>query len=172
VIGSSAVAAARIILLNRGERDGVRQDMAVITPDGVVGKIIEVFADTSQVLVLTDRESGVGGLLETSRTQGVVNGTGEALLALNYVAPFQAVKEGERILTSGLDRVYPKDLPVGTVLSVEQGTPFQKIRVRPAARLDQLEEVLVLLAPPNLPVVTPEPRKDSKAAAQSVGKNP
>lgn len=170
VIGSSAVASSRVILLNRGEKDGVRRDMAVITPDGVVGKIIEAFPDTSQVLVLTDKESGVGALLETSRTQGVVNGLGEAILALNYVAPFQAVQVGERILTSGLDRVFPKDLPVGTVLSVEQGNPFQKIRVTPAARLDRLEEVLILLAVPG--ALPARSSKGTSPAGQPATKNP
>jgi rod shape-determining protein MreC len=136
-----------MVFISRGSRDGVRRDMGVITPEGVVGKVFAVYPDTSQVLLLTDKESGVGALLGESRAQGPVRGTGEPLLGLEYISNEVKVEPGERILTSGQDRIFPKDLPVGTVLQVQpdRHSPFLKISVKPAARLDGLEEVLVLL---------------------------
>jgi rod shape-determining protein MreC len=146
VIGGSPDAASQVVYINRGSRDGIRRDMGVITPDGVVGKILAVYPDTSQVLLLSDKESGVGALLADTRTQGPVKGTGEPLLSLEYISVDDKVAAGEAVLTSGQDRIFPKDLPVGTVVDAipDHKSPFMKIRVRPAARLDRLEEVLVL----------------------------
>ncbi len=147
VIGASPDPASHIVLIDRGSRDGVRRDMGVITPEGVVGKIFAVYPDTSQVLLLTDKESGVGALMETSRVQGPVRGTGEPSLMLEYISNEVKVEPGDKIVTSGQDRIFPKDLPVGTVAQVQpdRHSPFQKISVKPTARLDGLEEVLVLL---------------------------
>jgi rod shape-determining protein MreC len=147
VIGASA-GAGKTVYLNRGKKDGIEKNMPVITPDGVVGKIIDVYGETSQVLLLTDKESGVGALLANSRTQGVVRGPqdqeNETEPHLHFVINDQQVEAGELILTSGQDRIFPKDLPVATVIEVKAGNPFKKIRVRPAARLDRLEELIVL----------------------------
>ena len=147
VIGASPDPSSHMVFINRGSRDGVKRDMGVITPEGVVGKIFAVYPDTSQVLLLTDKESGVGALLAASRSQGPVRGSGDPLLGLEYISNDVKVEQGEKILTSGQDRIFPKDLPVGTVVQVQPDhrSPFQKISVKPAARLDGLEEVLVLL---------------------------
>ncbi|MBI3405155.1 MAG: rod shape-determining protein MreC [Acidobacteria bacterium] len=145
VIGAAAVGTSKTIYINRGIEDKVAKNMGVITPDGVVGKIYEVYSNSSQVLLMTDKDSGVGSLLASSRTQGVVRGTGDPEPALQYVINDEKVEAGERILTSGLDKIFPKDLPVGTVVSATSGNPFKKITVRTAVRLDRLEEVLVLL---------------------------
>jgi rod shape-determining protein MreC len=167
IIGASPDAGSHILYLDRGSRDGVARDMGVITPDGVVGKIIAVFPDTSQILLLSDKESGVGALLSGTRTQGPVRGTGEPMLQMEYVSNEMPVSAGLLVMTSGQDRIFPKDLPVGTVVSAKQGAhgPFQDITVRPAAHLDQLEEVLVLLSRPpvlssreSAPVKTTPPR--------------
>lgn len=146
VIGGSPDSASQVVYINRGSRDGLRRDMGVITPDGVVGKILAVYPDTSQVLLVSDKESGVGALLGDTRTQGPVKGTGEPLLSLDYISSDDKVTPGEAVLTSGQDRIFPKDLPVGTVVdtATDHKSPFMKIRVRPAAHLDRLEEVLVL----------------------------
>ena len=145
VIGASADTASETIFLDRGERDGIRRNMAVITPDGVVGKVIEAFPNSAQVLLLTDKDSGVGALLADSRIQSPVGGTGEPLLVMKYVPNDDTVNAGERVVTSGMDRIFPKDLPVGTITEVKPGNPFKHIRVRPAANLERLEEVIVLL---------------------------
>jgi rod shape-determining protein MreC len=145
VIAASADSSSHAIFISRGERDGIRRNMAVITPDGIVGKVFEVYRGTAQVLLLTDKESGVGALLAGTRTQGPVGGVGEPLMVMKYISNDENVSVGQQILTSGQDQIFPKDLPVGTVAEVKQGTPFKVIRVKPAAHLDRLEEVLVLL---------------------------
>lgn len=145
VIGANADSTSRTVFINRGDEDGIRRNMAVITPDGVVGKISEALPHTSQVLLITDRESGVGALLIGTRTHGVVKGTGDPLLWMDYVSTDEKVPSGEQVLTSGEDRIFPKNLPVGWVASTKSGFPFQTIQVTPAAHLDRLEEVLVLL---------------------------
>ena len=146
VIGASAGAASQTIQLDRGERDGIRRNMGVITPDGVVGKVIEAYPNASQVLLLTDKESGVGAMLADSRIQSPVGGQGDPLLVMKYVPNDETVNLGERVITSGMDRIFPRDLPVGTVSEIRPGNTFKQIRVKPAANLERLEEVLVLLS--------------------------
>jgi len=147
VIGASADSSSHTLFINRGERDHVRRNMAVITPDGIVGKIVEVLANnTSQVLLLSDKDSGVGALFADTRTHGVLRGTGDPELHLEYVVNDEPVHPGEIILTSGDDRIFPKGLVIGTVTDAAPGNPFQVIHVRPAARLDRLEDVLILLS--------------------------
>ena len=150
VIGASADPASHTLFLNRGDRDHVRRNQAVITPDGIVGKIVEVFPTTSQVLLINDKDSGAGALLADTRTHGVVKGSGDPDPRLDYVVNDEPVHAGEMILTSGEDRIFPKDLLIGTVSMANQGNPFQVIHVRPAARLDRLEDVLILLTPQEL----------------------
>lgn len=163
VIGTSAGTASQTIYLDRGERDGIRRNMGVITPDGVVGKVVESYRDTSQVLLLTDKESGVGAMLADSRIQSPVGGTGEPILTMKYIPTDDEVTVGEQVVTSGMDRIFPRDLPVGTVTEIKPGAPFKKVRVRPAAQLERLEEVIVLLTQQPL-----EPKKGSMAVAKDV----
>lgn len=147
VIGTSGSEQSRVIYIDKGSRDGVRQDMAVITPDGIVGKIKDVFPLSSQVLLISDRDSGAGVILEKSRLQGVLKGTNLGEIQLNNIMADQKVEVGEQIIASGGDRIYPKGFPVGTVLSAvpdrESGT-FLTIKVKAAADLNRLEEVLVV----------------------------
>ncbi len=147
VIGASADPTSHTLFINRGSRDHLRRDMPVITPEGIVGKIVEVFSnDTAQVLLIDDRDSGVGALFADTRTHGVVQGTGDPLPVMDYVANDEKVHPGEVILTSGEDRIFPKGLPVGVVKDASNSTPFQIIHVQPAVHLDRLEDVLVLLS--------------------------
>ncbi len=161
VIAASAGTASRTIEVDRGERDGIRRNMAVITPDGAVGKVIEVYRDTAQVLLLTDKDGGAGAMLVGSRTQGVVGGTGEPMIQMKYVANEDTVNVGEKIVTSGMDKIFPRDIPVGTVVESKAGNTFKQIRVEPAARLDRLEAVIVLLSQ------EPVEFKNSAQSAQS-----
>ena len=148
VIGGSPDSGSLVVNIDRGSRDGVRRDMGVITPDGVVGKILAVYPDVSQVILLGDKESGVGALLASSRTQGVVKGSGKPELSMDYVSNDAKVSAGEVVLTSGQDRIFPKDLPLATVTQAtpDRKAPFMRIQLKPAAHLDRLEEVLVLLS--------------------------
>jgi len=145
VIGASAGTASRTIEIDRGARDGIQRNQPVITPDGAVGKVIEVYRYSAQVLLLTDKDSGIGAMLVGSRIQGPVGGTGDPMLTMKYVPADETVNVGEKIVTSGMDKIFPRDVPVGTVLEVKMGNPFKQIRVAPAAKLDRLEEVFVLL---------------------------
>lgn len=163
VIATSADSASQTIYLDRGEKDGIRRNMGVITPDGVVGKVIESYSTTSQVLLLSDKDSGVGAMLVDSRIQSPVGGTGEPLLAMKYVPNDDEVSLGERVVTSGMDRIFPRDLPVGVVSEIKPGNPFKQIRVRPAANLQRLEEVIVLLTLHPLEI-KPEPQAKSTEA--------
>ncbi len=167
VIGANADSTSFTVFINRGDQDGIRRNMAVITPDGVVGKISEALSHTSQVLLINDRESGVGALLAGTRTHGVVKGTGDPLLWMDYVNTEEKVQAGEQVLTSGEDRIFPKNLPVGWVASTKPGFPFQTVEITPAAHLDRLEEVLVLLTEKPL-----NPHQGAEANSSSQQKSP
>ena len=149
VIASSGTDQSRMVIIDKGSRAGIQPDMAVITPEGIVGKVREVYPLSSQVLLVNDRESGAGVILESSRLQGILRGTGSGGLRVGDIMSDEKenVHAGQRIITSGGDRIYPKGLPVGIVDKVDddaEGGPFLNIRVKPAANLDRLEEVLVV----------------------------
>ncbi len=145
VIGTSGSEQSRVLYIDKGSSDGIKPDMAVITPIGVVGKIVQVAPDWSQVLPINDQFSGVGAALKNSRLQGILKGTPNGATTLQYIMSDEKVIPGEDVITSGGDRIFPKGLPVGKVASVAPGKDlFLNIRVIPSARLDQVEEVLVV----------------------------
>lgn len=170
VIGSSADNNSAVIFLDQGQREGIRRNMGVITPEGVVGKVIESFRDTSQVLLLTDRDSGVGAMIANSRIQSPVGGMGEPLLSMKYVGNDDEVSVGQLVVTSGMDRIFPKDLPVGVIAQVKPGTPFKQIRVRPSANIERLEEVIVLLTTDPL-AIKAEPAPPTGASSSPPGQS-
>jgi rod shape-determining protein MreC len=146
VIGTSGSDLSRIISIDKGEHDGLKRDMAVITADGIVGKVLLVYPSVAQVLLISDQSSGVGAILEKSRLQGVLRGTPNGEVVLERVMSDEQVPTGETVLTSGGDQIFPKGLTVGTVTKVGTGKDlFLNIKVRPAADLSKLEEVLVLV---------------------------
>lgn len=145
VIGSSGSDLSRSIYIDKGSNDGIGQDMAVITAGGIVGKVLRVYPSTSLVLMVNDQSSGVGALLEKSRLQGVLRGTPNGELILERVMSDETVTPGETVLSSGGDQIFPKGLPVGTVSKVSPGREmFLSIKVKAAADLSRLEEVLVV----------------------------
>ncbi len=145
VIGSSGSEQSRSIYIDKGTGDGVEKDMAVITADGVVGKVLRAFHSTSQVLLISDQSSGVGAILDKTRLQGVVKGTSAGEVILENVMTDESVAPGERVATSGGDQIFPKGLTVGTVMKVSPGADlFLNIRLKPSANLNRLEEVLVI----------------------------
>ena len=156
VIASNPDANSAVIYIDQGSRDEIRRGMGVITPEGVVGRVIEAFRDTSQVMLITDRESGVGAMIANSRVQSPVSGTGEPLLAMKFVGNDEEVSVGQYVVTSGMDRIFPKDLPVGIISSVKPGAERKQIRVKPSANLEKLEEVIVLLTKDPLDLSKPE----------------
>src|SRR5271167_4257600 len=145
VIGSSGSEQSRSVYIDKGERDGIKPDMAVITADGIVGKVLRVYGSTSLVLLIDDQTSGVGALLDKTRLQGILRGTPAGEVVLEKVMSDETVPAGEMVLTSGGDGIFPKGLLVGSVTKVAPGSDlFLNIRVRPAANLSKLEEVLVV----------------------------
>jgi len=145
VIGTSGMASSHLLFLDKGSDAGIQRDMPVITPKGVVGKVLTVFGDSSQVLMINDASSGMGAIIADSRLVGIVKGTAAGELQLAYIMAGETVKPGEQLVTSGGDRVFPKGLPIGTVQSVHQGHDlFLDIKVKPAAELRRLDEVLVI----------------------------
>jgi rod shape-determining protein MreC len=120
--------------------------MAVITADGIVGKVLEVYPSVAKVLLVNDQTSGVGVILGNSRLQGVLVGTANGEVALNGIMSDEEVPAGEKVLTSGGDQIFPKGLPVGVISKVGKGKDlFLSVKVKPAADLSKLEEVLVLV---------------------------
>lgn len=145
VIGSSGSEQSRSVYIDKGERDGIKTDMAVITKDGVVGKVLRVYRSTALVLLIDDQSSGVGAILDKTRLQGILRGTPAGEVVLEKVMSDETVPVGETVLTSGGDGIFPKGLPVGKVTKVVPGSDlFLNIHVRPAADLSRLEEVLVV----------------------------
>jgi rod shape-determining protein MreC len=136
---------SRSIYIDKGYNDGIKTDMAVITGDGIVGKVLRVYRSTSLVLLIDDQTSGVGAILDKTRLQGILRGTPSGEVVLEKVMSDETVPVGEMVLTSGGDGIFPKGLLVGRVTKATPGSElFLNIRVRPAANLSKLEEVLVV----------------------------
>ena len=165
VIGASGSDQSHVVYIDKGVSDGIKPDMAVITPDGIVGKVLRVFHASSQVLLINDSSSGVGAILESSRLQGILQGTAAGETMLRYVMSDEKVALGERVLTSGGDRIFPKGLPIGSVQQTNPGSDlFLNIRVKPAANLSRLEEVLVVTTIVEETPQTPGPSAPARAA--------
>ena len=135
------------LVVDRGRREGVDRNSPVVTPEGVVGRVIEVTLTASRILLIADSRSALGVLVQDSRAAGVVEGWGSGTLRLKYLSRSAALKPGDRVVTSGLGGVFPRGLVVGRIRSVtrEEGALLQEAEVEPAAALDRLEEVLILL---------------------------
>jgi rod shape-determining protein MreC len=146
VISTTGSEFSRAIYIDKGSNDGIKPDMPVVTPEGIVGKVYRVISgNTSLVLLINDPTSGAGVILEKSRLQGILKGSPNGATLMNNVMSDEKVQVGERVITSGGDRIFPKGLPVGTVASVGPGQDlFLNIRVRPASSLSRIEEVLVV----------------------------
>jgi rod shape-determining protein MreC len=159
VIGSGADPEFRTVTIDKGTQDGLRADMAVMSPAGIVGRILMPTARAAKVQLIIDRDAAAGVMIERSRVQGAVTGVGSAeelgfkagLLQLDYVPGTADVKRGDRLVTSGLDGIYPKGLPVGEIQSAERVAGEWRIRVKPAVDFAALEAVLVVLKPPDPP---------------------
>ncbi|MFL6257347.1 MAG: rod shape-determining protein MreC [Pyrinomonadaceae bacterium] len=138
------------LIINRGSTSGVDLDMPVVTPEGIVGRVVGVGPISAQVMLITDERSAAGavvGQLGQSNALGSVRGFGKnGLLEMRYVSGLETVNNGDYVVTTGQDRIYPPGLSVGTVVEVIPGsaTTPHIIRVKPSARLDSLQEVVVL----------------------------
>jgi rod shape-determining protein MreC len=142
-LASGASAYERTIRVSRGKRDGVRPGAAVLHPRGVVGQVLEAFPAVSDVLLLVDLVSAVDVIGQRSRARGILRGAHMDELKFEYLSKKEDVQVGDEVITSGLDGVYPKGIPVGVVTSVEAEPEglFREATVRPRVDFTQLEEV-------------------------------
>ena len=148
IIGAAATPDFRTVTIDKGTRDGLRPDMAIISPAGVVGRVVVPSARSAKVQLLIDRNAAAGVLIERSRAQGVVIGAGEDRLRLENVSEAADIVVGDTIVTSGIEGIYPKGFVVGHVETVEKSGPaYKRITVKPAVDFSSLEEVLVVTTP-------------------------
>ncbi|HXI10357.1 MAG TPA: rod shape-determining protein MreC [Thermodesulfobacteriota bacterium] len=146
VMGQDLEGWTKTITINKGSSEGVLRDQAVISPLGVVGRVIEVTSHSSKVLVNLDVRSDIDVLVQRSRVKGVVEGTGSEALILKYIRQADDVQVGDLILTSGLSGTFPKGLVVGEVVKIEKSREnfFKYVEVRPKMEIQRLEEVLLV----------------------------
>ena len=146
IIANSASSWFQGCILDKGSADGVHKDMAVVTPLGVVGKVVSVTGRSAKVILLTDVNSGIDVMVQRSRSRGIVSGSLDSGTVLKYMKRSEDVQVGDRLITSGLDGVFPKGLMAGTVIKVNKQSLglFQSIEVLPAVQSALVEEVLVV----------------------------
>ncbi|BFU95724.1 MAG: Cell shape-determining protein MreC [Nitrospira sp.] len=149
VIGRDATSWYRSVILNKGESDGIKPDMGVITPAGVVGRVVKTNSATSVVLLVTDPNNAIAGLIQRTRDEGIVEGTQQGLAKLKYIPMLSSVRSGDRVITSGLVGGFPRGLALGTISRIdkEEGALFQSAELTPEVDVGRLEEVLVIQAP-------------------------
>jgi rod shape-determining protein MreC len=148
IIAAGATPDFRTVTIDKGSRDGLRADMAIIAPAGVVGRVALASAHAAKVQLLVDRNAAAGAIIERSRAQGVVVGGGDDRLRMDYVSEAADIAVGDVVMTSGIDGIYPKGFAIGRVESVEKNGPAStRIVVKPAVDFRALEEVLVVLTP-------------------------
>lgn len=156
----------RVIVINKGEQDGVALNAPVISATGIVGRVIHLGPRAARVQLLLDRDSGIGALVERTRVAGVVAGqvgspdanpgAAPSELVMRYVPAAADVVEQDLVVSSGSERIFPKGLVIGRVRAVSVGTMFKEIRIVPSTSFDRLEEVLVLREPAGDALETPE----------------
>ena len=137
----------RSIIVDKGERSSVNINMPVVNAQGAVGHVVSLSPKYSKVLLLIDQNSAVSCIIQRSRESGTLKGLSSKECILDYVVKTSDVREGDLVVTSGLDRIYPKGISVGEVTEVEDipGELFKSVRVKPSVDFSKLEEVLILL---------------------------
>jgi rod shape-determining protein MreC len=147
MIGASASNWQSAILIDRGSKSGIKKGMSVVTSEGLVGQVIEVAQDTAKILLITDPKSGVAIKIKRTGEEGVLKARINGELYLKYIEKTARVRVGDKIYTSGLGRVFPRGILVGTVREVQQPrlSLYKKVVVKPAVNFSRLEEVLVVL---------------------------
>lgn len=169
-IGTSGSDQARVFYLDKGTADGLDRDMAVITPDGIVGKVRDVFQHTAQVLAINDQTSGAGVILEKTRIRGILRGNANGQTQIVGILKDDRIQPGERILTAGGDQIFPRGLPVGVVKKVitdPDRDEFIVVYVEPYAPLNRIDEVQVITS--MQPNFSPEAQQDITTSEQLKG---
>jgi|HubBroStandDraft_1064217.scaffolds.fasta_scaffold64458_2 rod shape-determining protein MreC len=169
-IGSSGSELSHVFYIDKGSADGLARDDAVITPDGIVGKVRDVFPHTAQVLAVNDQTSGAGVILETTRIRGILRGNAFGQLEIVDILADKRIEKGEVVLTAGGDQIFPRGLSVGVVDKVvpdPDRDSFIHVMVTPAAHLDQLDEVLVVTS--TEPRFSPQQQQDIATSEEVKG---
>lgn len=148
IIGAAATPDFRTLTIDKGTRDGLKADMAIIAPAGIVGRLVVPSLRSAKVQLLVDRNAAAGAIIERTRAQGVVVGAGDDRLRLEYASEVFDIVAGDIVVTSGIDGIYPKGFIIGRVESVERsGLAYKRIMIKPAVDFSSLEDVLVVLTP-------------------------
>jgi rod shape-determining protein MreC len=160
VISTAASANSKVVFVDRGSSAGVQRGMGVVTPDGIVGKIVGAYPTASEVLLVTDAEFAAGVVSQKHQVRGILKGQGYANCRVDYVPVEEKVEVGEMFYSSGDDRIFPKGFPAAVVRVARRGPQFQEVIVEPTGLRRGLEEVLIVLSGvhqpiPDLPVETP-----------------
>jgi rod shape-determining protein MreC len=181
VIAAGAGANSKVVFLDRGSGAGVEKGMPVVTPDGIVGKVIAAYPMASEVMLITDPEFAAGVVSQKNHVVGTLKGQGQGTCKVDYIPSEEKLETGEMFFTSGDDRIFPKGFPVGVVRAVRPGSPYQEVLVEPTGLERGVEAVLIVLegvhqaipevAPANAPVYlgTPPPASPGDQAAQPGG---
>ena len=158
VIGWDSTGLFKSIIIDKGEMDGLSMNMPVVNSEGGVGRVVSVSPDYAQVLLITDQNSAVDGLVQRSRGRGMVKGMGSGECYFDYVIKTCDIKRGDTIVTSGLGRIFPKGLYLGIVKEINDSPNklFKDVRVTPAVDFSKLEEVLIVLRSGFVPLTRPE----------------
>jgi len=145
VIGRDASGFSRLIFIDHGSRDLIKIHDPVLTPGGIVGQVIMTSPFSAKIMLITDSHSSCDVLVQRTRGRGILQGTNQELCQLSYLVRSADIQIGDTIITSGMDGVYPKGIPVGTIVSLDKGKESlcQKITVQPFANLSGLEEIIV-----------------------------
>jgi len=147
IIGRDPSSWFRTLLIDKGTDNGLRRGAAVMTAQGIVGKVLDAQKTAAKVLLLIDSNSALDILVQRSRAKGIVEGRTEELCELRFVSKTEDIQRGDVIITSGLDEIIPKGIVVGAVVNVVRNSPgfFQLVEVKPAVDFSRLEEVLVVI---------------------------
>jgi rod shape-determining protein MreC len=185
IIGTGTGTNSKVDFVDRGSADGVMRGMAVITPDGIVGRVVAAYPTAAQVLLITDPSFAAGVISQKHRVYGTVKGQGHSTCLIDYIQNEQVVEPGEMFYTSGDDRVFPKGLPVGKVTVVRPGSSYKQVFVDPTAMQSGLEEVLIILEGVHQPIPelqapspqvyilpAPPPEAGANAPATAPGQTP
>jgi rod shape-determining protein MreC len=164
VIGNSTVASAKAVFIDRGSTSGIEKGMAVVTPDGIVGKVVAVYPLVAQVLLVTDPTFKVGVESQKGRVHGVLD-CGKGPCAVEQIQEEEKVTPGEWFFTSGEDRIFPKGFPVGTVISVQPGQGMKDVKLNLSGAPGGVEEVLVVLQGVHQPIPVGPVVEDSTTKA-------
>jgi rod shape-determining protein MreC len=153
IIATGAGSNSKVVFVDRGSTSGVQRGMAVVTPDGIVGKVIAAYPTASQVLLITDPDFAAGVVTEKAQVHGTLKGQGTPQCKVDYIPFEEKVEPGEWVYTSGDDRVFPRGFKVGIVKSVRPGQPFKEILVEPSGlQRGLVEDVLILIEGVHQPI--------------------